>query len=147
MTMPSRSTSFELQPWPFAERPRVLIEHPDPDTGLELAGALRGAGYAVAICGGPGRTSRCPLHKLEPCAVVEGADVVVTGLDFEREEAREVLAGLRLRYPSTPLVVGVTAAESLELADDLHGCTVVPVDAEPARVTAAVLAETKGGVA
>lgn len=147
MTMPSRSTSFELQPWPFAERPRVLIEHPDPDTGLELAGALRGAGYAVAICGGPDRTSRCPLHKLEPCAVVEGADVVVTGLDFEREEAREVLAGLRLRYPSTPLVVGVTAAESLELADDLHGCTVVPVDAEPARVTAAVLAETKGGVA
>ena len=63
------------------------------------------------------------------------------------EEAREVLAGLRLRYPSTPLVVGVTAAESLELADDLHGCTVVPVDAEPARVVDAVLAETKGGVA
>ena len=122
-----------MRAWPFPG-PRVLIEHPDPDAGLELAGALRAAGYAVAICRGPSSTARCPLHKLEPCVVVEGADVVVTALDFERDEGRNVLEGLRLRYPATPLVVAATAAESLELADELYGCTVVPVDAEAERI-------------
>jgi hypothetical protein len=123
-----------MRAWPFPGGPRVLIEHPDPDAGLELAGALRDAGYAVAICRGPSSTARCPLHKLEPCVVVEGADVVVSALDFERDEGRDVLGGLRLRYPGTPLVVAATAAESLELADELYGCTVVPVDAEAERI-------------
>ena len=127
-------TAFELRPWPFAKRPRVLIEQPDPDASLELAGALRDAGYAVAICRGPSSAARCPLHRLEDCVVVEGADVVVTALDFEREEGRAVLEGLRLRYPATPLVVAATAAESIEVADVLHGCTVVPVDVEAERI-------------
>ena len=69
-----------------------------------------------------------------------GADVVVTALGFEREDARSVLRGLRTRYPSTPLVVAVAVADALELADELLGCTVVPVDAEPARVAEAVSA-------
>ena len=49
-----------------------------------------------------------------------------------------MLRGLRTRYPSTPLVVAVAVADALELADELRGCTVVPVDAEPARVADAV---------
>ena len=121
----------------------MLIEHPDPEAGLDLAGALRSAGFGVAVCRGPDGTARCPLHQLEPCVVVEGADVVVTALDFEREEARAVLKGLRLRYPDTPLVVGATAAESIELAEELDGCTVVPVDTEPGSVVAAVRAESR----
>ena len=138
--MRRRPAKIDLQPWPFPERPRVLIEHPDPDAGLELAAALRSAGFAVAICRGPNGTARCPVHKLEPCVIVEGADVVVSALDLERS-GRDVLEGLRTRYPDTPLVVEATAAESIELADVLHGCTVVPVDGEPSRVVAAVRSE------
>jgi hypothetical protein len=129
-------------PWRFAQGPRVLIEHPDPNAGLDLAIALRNAGCAVAICRGPDAAAdpatRCPLHQLEPCALVQGADVVVTALGLGREDGRDVLHGLRTRYPSTPLVVEATVSESLELADELAGCTVVPIDAGPASVATAV---------
>jgi DNA-binding NarL/FixJ family response regulator len=141
-TVHKRSVTIDVQPWRFSEPPRALIEHPDVGAGLDLATALRRAGYAVAICRGPDaaadRSTRCPLHQLEPCAVVEGADVVVTALGFDREEAREVLRGLRARYPSTQLVVEATVAEALELEDELVGCAVVPQDADPDRVAAEV---------
>jgi hypothetical protein len=137
-----RPVTIDPEPWRFSGRPRVLIEHPDAGAGLDLATALRRAGCTVAICRGPDATAdpatRCPLHRLEPCAVVEGADVVVTALGFDREDAREVLRGLRTRYPSTPLVIEATVAETLELEDELAGCTVVPQDADPDRVAAAV---------
>jgi hypothetical protein len=71
--------------------------------------------------------------------VVEGADLVVTVLDLEEDESREVLRGLRVRYAGTPLVVLATVGEALELGDVLEGCTVVSVDAEPERIVAAVL--------
>jgi hypothetical protein len=129
-------------PWRFAGGPRVLIEHPDPSAGLDLAVALSNAGCAVAICCGPDAAAdpatRCPLHRLDPCAVVQGADVVVTALGLDREDSRDVLRGLRTRYPSTRLVVEATAGESLDLADDLAGCTVVPAGAEPEFVAGAV---------
>lgn len=141
--MRKRPVTIELQPWPFTQRPRVLIEHPDPDAGLELATALRRAGCTVAICTGPDSAddspTRCPLHQLEPCVVVEGADVVVTALGLDREDGRNVVRGLRTRYPSTPLVVEATVADTLELGDELDGCTVVPQDAESDRVVAAVM--------
>jgi len=129
-------------PWRFAGGPRVLIEHPDPVVGLDLATALRAAGCAVATCRGPGSAGdtagACPLHRLEPCAVVEGADVVVTAIDLDVEEGREVLRGLRTRYPSTALVVAATPAASLDLAAELAGCTVVPPTAGPDAIAAAV---------
>ena len=137
-----RPVTIDLEPWRFSDRPRVLIEHPDAGAGLDLATAIRRAGYAVAICRGPDaaadRATRCPLHQLEPCAVVEGADVVVTALGFDREDARAVLRGLRTRYPSTKLVVEATVAEALELEDELAGCVVVPQGADPDRVAAEV---------
>jgi CheY-like chemotaxis protein len=125
--------------WPFAGGPRILVEHRDPRTSLELAGALRSAGCAVVICRGPDAEARCPVHELEPCAAVEGADVVVTALDFGDENGRQVLRGLRTRYPSTPLVVEATVGEAVELEDDLAGCTAIPVDAGASRVVRAVL--------
>lgn len=138
-----RPATIELGPWPFTQRPRVLIEHPDPDEGLELATALRRAGCTVAICRGPDAAgdppTRCPLHNLQPCVVVEGADVVVTLLGFGREDARGVLRGLRVRYGETPLVVAATVADTLELEDELQGCTVVPEDPALDQVVAAVL--------
>ena len=142
--MPRTAATIDLTPWPYAEHPRVLIEHADPDSSLELAAALRQAGVTVAICRGPDAAAdpalRCPLHRLEPCVVVDGADAVVTALDLGSNDGREVLRGLRTRYPATPLIVGATTAESLELADLLDDCTVVPVDAAPEVVTSAVLA-------
>lgn len=141
--MKKRPVTIELKPWPFAQRPRVLIEHPDPDSGLELATALRRAGCTVAICQGPDAgaepPTRCPLHQLEPCVVVEGADIVVTALDLDRDEGRAVLHGLRIRYPNTPLVVEATVGNEFELGDELEGCTVVPQKAKPDRVVAAVI--------
>jgi CheY-like chemotaxis protein len=141
--MRKRATTIDLPPWPYPERPRVLIEHPDPDTALELATAIRHAGCTVGICRGPDATTdpatRCPLHRLEPCVAVEGADLVVTVLDLEERDGREVLRGLRARYPSKPLVVAATVGETLEHGDLLEGCTVVPVSTEPEQVVAAVL--------
>jgi hypothetical protein len=142
--MRKRPVTIELGPWRFDQRPRVLIEHPDPEAGLEFATAFRRAGCTVAICRGPNASgpqpTRCPLHGLEPCAVVEGADVVVTALGFDLDESRAVLRGLRMRYPSTPLVVLVALADALALERELAGCTVLPQDAEQERVVGAVTA-------
>src|SRR6266536_4064660 len=141
--MRKRPVTIELRPWAYPERPRVLIEHRDPDAGLELAAAFRGAGCTVGICRGPDAradpATRCPLHGFEPCAVVEGADLIVTALDFEEEENLEVLRGLRTRYAGTRVVVAATVGEALELGGLLEGCRVVPVDAEPGRIVAAAL--------
>lgn len=140
--MKKRAAMIDLAPWSFLDAPRVLIEHPDPDQALDLAGAVRRAGFTVGICRGPARSgdppTRCPLHKLEPCIAVEGADVVITALDLADEDGVGVLRGLRTRYPSKPLVVAATASQSLEFADVLDGCTVVPVDGGSDAVVAAV---------
>ena len=140
--MKKRAATIELGPWPFLDRPRVLIEHPDPNDALELAGAIRRAGCSVYICHGPSRSgdprTRCPLHKLEPCVAVEGADVVVTALDLADEDGVGVVRGLRTRYPGKPLVVAATVSQSLELEEVLEGCTVVAVDERPDAVVAAV---------
>lgn len=144
LDMWKRAVTIDLQPWAYPERPRVLIELSDPDTALELAAAIRRAGCTVGICRGPDATAdpvkRCPLHRLEPCIAVEGADLVVTALDLEEEDGRQILQGLRTRYPSTPLVVAATVGETLELGELLVGCTVVPVAAEPEQFVTAILA-------
>lgn len=138
-----RATTIDLLPWRFDERPRVLIEHPDPDRGLELGTAIRRAGFTVGVCTGPDAAAdpatRCPLHRLQPCVGVEGADLVVTALDLETKDGRGVLRGLRTRYATTPLVVMATVGEAIEFEDVLQGCTVVAVDADPEEVTAAVV--------
>jgi hypothetical protein len=142
--MRSRSVTIDLQPWAYAERPCVLIELADEDRSLALAAAIGRAGSTVGICQGPDANAepgtRCPLHQLQPCVAVEGADLVVTALDLGQEDGRGVLRGLRMRYPRTPLVVEATVAESLELGELLSGCTVVPVGSEPERVADAVRA-------
>ncbi len=84
--------------WKWSERPRVLIEDPDLDSGLALAWALRRAGYAVAICRGPEPDEYCPLVGPGECTLVVGADVVVSGVGPEIEEA------VRLRHPGTAVV-------------------------------------------
>jgi CheY-like chemotaxis protein len=149
-TMWKRRLTIDQQPWAFPERPRVLLELADQDRGLELASALRHAGCTVRICHGPDATAdpatRCPLHQLEPCVAVEGADVVVTALNLETDDGRQVLRGLRTRYPGKPLVIEATVTQSLELEDLLTGCTVVPERAVREQLVAAVLAEVESGI-
>jgi hypothetical protein len=139
-----RARTIDLQPWPSVDRPRVLIEQADPDRSLELAGEIRRAGCSVGICRGPDAAAnpatRCPLHRLEPCVAVEGADLVVTALNLEQADSLQVLRGLRTRYPSIPLVVQATVDQTLELGDLLTGCTVVPVDADAIQLSHAVVA-------
>jgi hypothetical protein len=87
--------------WRFDDRPRALIEDADLGSALATASALRRAGYAVAICRGPEPDEYCPLVGAYDCALVAGADVVVSSLGEEIEEA------VQRRHPSTPLVTSV----------------------------------------
>jgi hypothetical protein len=141
--MRKRTETIELTPWSYDEHPRVLIEHPDPDDALELAIAIRRVGCVVGICRGPDGSAesptRCPLHGLEPCEAVAGADLVVTGLDLDSWDGRRVVQGLRTRYPDTPLVVLAPPDDALGLGDLLADCVVVPGDAEPDEVAKVVL--------
>jgi CheY-like chemotaxis protein len=94
-----------LQPWPWPERPRVLIEDADGERALSTATALRSAGYTVGICGGPTDSAPCPLAEGEDCPFVDGADVIVCALAPDTRAGRDVLHALRLRRPSRPLVI------------------------------------------
>jgi hypothetical protein len=132
-----QEVSLKPQPWRW-NHPRVLIEHPDEATGLALASELRFAGYAVAVCPGPGGRGRCPLTGPEGCAPAHDADVVVCFLGIENETALEVLHELRTRYPDTPLIVEVPSSTDADLRELLDGCHPLPAPATPAQVVAAV---------
>jgi len=98
-------------PWPWLDRPRVLLENPDPEAATAELDTLRHAGYAVAVCSGPTSNDSCPVACSEGCALVEGADVVVTSLGLDRPEGRAVAEGLGLRYPQRPLVIEARPGE------------------------------------
>ncbi len=136
--MRSRATRLSPQPWPWPGHPRVLIEHPDEEVGLSLASILRQAGYAVAVCPGPERSERCPLTGPEGCAVAHGADVVVSSLDLDRPEAREVLQALQARCPETALVVEVAPGQEVEWQDILQGCDLFVSPVVPEQLVACV---------
>ena len=110
-------------PWPWLDRPRVLLENPDRDAALAAVDVLRHAGYAVAVCPGPDDAADCPVACGDGCSLVEGADVVVTSLGLDREPGREVLAGLRSRYPGRRLVVESRAGDlsTEQLLDAVRG--------------------------
>jgi hypothetical protein len=96
---------METGPWPWPERPRVLVEDPDLDQGLATAWTLRQAGYTVAICRGPEPDEYCPLVGADDCALVIGADVIVCGIGPEIEEA------VRKRHPDKPVVAPERAGD------------------------------------
>ena len=93
-------------PWPYPERPRVLIEDPDSARALETATALRAAGYGVAICPGPDEDSRCPVAGTHTCALVDGADAIVSNFG-SNGRGWEIVDGLRRSRPRTPVVLNV----------------------------------------
>jgi hypothetical protein len=97
--------------WQWPGRPRILIEDPDLEAGLATAWALRRAGYTVAICRGPEPDSYCPLVGTDDCALVVGADVIISGVGREVEDA------VRRRHPGKPVVQPAPPAELVETVD------------------------------
>jgi DNA-binding response OmpR family regulator len=136
--MESEAAKLSPQPWPWQGQPRVLIEHPDEPAALNLASALRHAGFAVAVCPGPDHAERCPLAGPEGCATAHGADVIVSSLGLQRPEAREALEALRARRPGTPLVVEVAPGQETEWQELLEGCDVLVSPVAPEQFVARV---------
>lgn len=130
------------EPWRWRDRPRVLLENPDGDASLVGAAVLRRAGCSVAVCPGPvqrGRQpERCPLIGPEGCALVDGADVIVTSLDLRKPDCVNVVDALRRFHPGTPLVVETSPDHAVEHAELLEGCDVIEAPARPKDLLAAV---------
>ncbi len=105
--------------WPQRsdDRVRVLLEYPAHSTPSAMAKALDDAGYETLICEG---TDRCPIVAGGDCALVDGADVVVSGFGVTTSNDRELPAAIRSRHPELPLVVECTEPTS-ERYPDLVG--------------------------
>jgi len=132
-----QAVNIKPQPWRW-NHPRVLVEHPDEQLGMDIASGLRYAGYAVAICPGPRGHARCPLTGPAGCAPAHDADLVVSSLGLERESAREIVHELRTRYPETPLLVEVPPQPDAELLALLEGCHLLTAPTTPEQVLEAV---------
>lgn len=131
--MRARQSRLSPQPWPWPA-PRVLIEHADAEATADVVAALRGDGFAVAVCRGPEHDSRCPLAAEEGCAAAEGADVVVSWLGLATTEAREALAAVRRRLPATPVLVVANAGEAARWPELVENAAVIEGPASPEQV-------------
>jgi DNA-binding response OmpR family regulator len=133
-----REANLSPQPWPWSERPRVLIEDAEHAEGMSLATGLRQAGYVVAVCPGPAQSERCPLTGDDGCEAAHGADVIVSRLGLGTPQTREVLQALRARCAGIPLVVEVAPDETETWTDLLQGCKLVVSPVAPDDLVAAV---------
>lgn len=130
-----------LHPWTWPDRPRVLIEDASEEPGSPVIEGLRRAGFAVAVCPGPrgdAGDARCPLVEHGECPLVEGADIVLWGLDLDRAESRTELEALRSRHPSLPVVVRAAADEAARWSKAVEGSPLVARSAGPDEVVEAV---------
>ncbi len=137
--MRARQSRLNPQPWPWPA-PRVLVEHADAEATADVLAALRGDGFAVAVCRGPDHDSRCPLAAGEQCAAAEGADVIVSWLGLATAEAREALAALRRRLPVTPLLVVANPGEAALWPELVGSAAVMEGSASPEQVLTGVRA-------
>jgi hypothetical protein len=133
----TQAASLQPQPWRWSH-PRVLVEHPNEATGLEIASGLRFAGYAVGICPGPHARRQCPLTGPAGCAPAHDADLIVCSLGYEHATAREVLRELRTRFPDKTLLVEAPSGVDADLHELLDGCHRLPAQASPEQIVAAV---------
>ncbi len=127
--------------WPSrGGRARVLLESPDLTDAAAQAQALSEAGYEVALCRGPeaalppsfafdasprwfdaipGREATvCPVTCGEACALVDGADLVVTTTTLV--SATEVQAGVWERGKPVLVVEPQQQVDLTEIARALH---------------------------
>jgi len=105
---------------------RVLIEAGDWAQQETLARILRDAGYRTASCDGPEAGNRCSLVAGSGCSACLEADAVVHSLRHSEPRNREVLLGIRERFPDLPLVVEVPGPRVDRYPDDFVGCIVIP---------------------
>jgi hypothetical protein len=83
-------------------RPRLLVEDGRPAMAISDFSLFRNAGFDVAFCSGPGGDlADCPLVRGQRCMLVDGADVVLHGLDA----GAGVAAAIRRQRPGLPVVV------------------------------------------
>jgi len=83
-------------------RPRLLIEDGRSALAISDFSLFRNAGFDVAFCSGPGRDlADCPLVRGQRCPLVDGADVVLHGLDV----GAGVAAAIRRQRPELPVVI------------------------------------------
>jgi hypothetical protein len=82
-------------------RPRVLVEDDHPALAISDFSRFEQAGFDVAYCSGPGAAAGCcPVLRGQRCALVEGADAVLHGLD----PGLGVAAAIRRRHPGTAVI-------------------------------------------
>lgn len=83
-------------------RPRLLVEDGRPAAAVSDFSLFQDAGFDVAFCGGPdGNPGDCPLLNGQRCMLVDGADVVLHGLD----PGLGIAAAIRHQRPELPVVV------------------------------------------
>jgi hypothetical protein len=113
--------------WPIGRgtaRPRILIEHPDPEVQHVLAAGLRRHGYETLTCSGPrgddGSHTSCPLLRHAPCGGVSGADIVLAALPCSAPDERLILRRLTQGEPRPAILLGpVTERSAAQLEDVL----------------------------
>jgi len=97
--MPRRTWSAPGVP---GRRLRLLVEDSRPALAVSDFSLFKDAGLDVAFCDGPGDDpAACPLLCGQRCALVDGADVVLHGLD----PGLGIAAAIKRQRPELPVVV------------------------------------------
>jgi len=82
-------------------RPRVLVEDAHPALAISDFSRFEQAGFDVAYCSGPGADlADCPVLRGQRCALLDGADAVLHGLD----PRLGVAAAIRRRRAGLPVI-------------------------------------------
>ena len=83
-------------------RLRLLVEDDQPAAAVSDFSLFQDAGFDVAFCSGPeGDPGNCPLLNGRRCMLVDGADVVLHGLD----SGLGIASAIRNQRPELPVVV------------------------------------------
>jgi hypothetical protein len=82
-------------------RPRVLVEDDHPALAISDFSEFERAGFDVAYCSGPDAAGAgCPVLRGQRCALLDGTDAVLHGLD----PRLGVAAAIQRRRPAVALV-------------------------------------------
>ena len=118
----------------------AVVVNKDPRLAAQHAEALRAAGYAVELCGGP-QQDPCPVLGNMPCPLVDRADVLVydAWVGGGSEFGRTLVAEVRETYPDLPIVL-TSVDERLDWVETEGPHRVTPLvgDPSPADLQAAV---------
>ena len=111
---------------------RVLIENADDRVREAQVELFRARGCHVTSCGGPRRRpDGCALVEDGGCSILDEVDVVLFGLDLDRDCEVAVLDAVRSAYPTLPVVLEIPSSTARRHQHRLAGCTVIaPFDAE-----------------